>query len=113
MKKLKLQKAKEFRSSSFHGVTISTTPNKLMKLANKLSIRFHDINDGQDKVNYDFDFSTDDESGNTYFTVYDWKEYRVLDDNEVVSFHIGGADTQSCLVGKEQLLMDLETIKTF
>ena len=29
------------------------------------------------------------------FTVYDWKEYRVLDENELIEWHIGGHSSLS------------------
>lgn len=74
--------------SSFHGDTITTTPAKLIALAKKLGASYYDGNDGEDKTNFDFSFQTD--SG-TYFTVYDWKEYRKLNVNNPVEFHVGHA----------------------
>lgn len=44
-------------------------------------------NDGQDKTNFDWTLET--ESGDV-FTVYDWKYYRPLDEEEMVQWHIGG-----------------------
>lgn len=44
-------------------------------------------NDGQDKTNFDWTLET--ESGDV-FTVYDWKYYRPLDEEEMVEWHIGG-----------------------
>lgn len=44
-------------------------------------------NDGQDKTNLDWTMET--ESGEA-FTVYDWKYYRPLDEEEMVEWHIGG-----------------------
>lgn len=44
-------------------------------------------NDGEDKTNFDWTLET--ESGEV-FTVYDWKYYRPLDEEELVEWHIGG-----------------------
>ena len=44
-------------------------------------------NDGQDKTNLDWTMET--ESGEA-FTVYDWKYYRPLEEEEMVEWHIGG-----------------------
>lgn len=44
-------------------------------------------NDGQDKTNIDWTMET--ESGEV-FTVYDWKYYRPLEEEEMVEWHIGG-----------------------
>ena len=44
-------------------------------------------NDGQDKTNLDWTMET--ESGEV-FTVYDWKYYRPLNEEEIVQWHIGG-----------------------
>ena len=46
-----------------------------------------DNNTGDDKVNFEWICET--EAGDV-FTIYDWKHYRPLGDNELVSWHIGG-----------------------
>jgi hypothetical protein len=36
----------------------------------------------------------------TIFTVYDWKEYRPLEENEMIEWHVGGrsgSDTEKAL----------------
>jgi len=81
-----MKKAKDWKSTSFHGVRFSTTPNKLIKLAKKLGADYCDSNNGLDKTNFDFEFETD--NGN-FFTVYDWKHYRKLKLNTAYDFHIG------------------------
>lgn len=72
--------------TSFHHVTVLTTPAKLIAIAEAYGSDYDDINDGEGKTNFDFVFKTDD--GHT-FTVYDWKEYRPLGLNELTEFHIG------------------------
>lgn len=76
-----------FKPTSFHHTTIVATPKELIDLAESLGAHYHFGNTGEDKTNFDFDFETDD---GIYFTVYDWKEYRVLNLDKNVTWHIGG-----------------------
>jgi hypothetical protein len=84
--------------TSFHGVVLSATPQELVNL---FPDSFNEQNDGSDKVNFDFTLET--ESGDV-FTIYDWKEYRSLKMNELIQWHIGGYDEQTCLQGKAEVL---------
>lgn len=70
--------------TSFHGSTIRTTVGKLKKL---FPNSYEEQNDGRDKTNYDF--ILEDADGNIV-TIYDWKEYRPISDDEMIYFHIGG-----------------------
>ena len=93
-----MKAATEFKTSSFHNTTIIATPQELIDLAESLGADYYDGNTGEDKTNFDFDFETDD---GVYFTVYDWKEYRPLNLNENVTWHIGGkteVDTRTAVV---------------
>lgn len=72
--------------TSFHHVTVLTTPAKLIAVAEAYGSDYDDINNGHGKSNFDFVFKTS--TGET-FTVYDWKEYRPLDLNELTEFYIG------------------------
>ena len=74
--------------SSYHNVGIKATPKQLIDLCTKYDIPFYSQNDGEDKTNFDFEF----ESDGVQFLVYDWKEYRQLSMNEIISFHIGAKD---------------------
>lgn len=84
--------------TSFHGVVFSATPQKLIDL---FPNSFYNQNDGEDKSNFDFTLETED--GNV-FTIYDWKEYRPLKMNEIIQWHIGGFDEQTCLQAKAEVL---------
>lgn len=84
-----LKQPKIINEVSFHDVTIKTTPKSLMNLCLKYDIPFYSQNDGEDKTNFDFEFETHD---GCKFLVYDWKEYRSLDLNEQIEFHIGAKD---------------------
>jgi hypothetical protein len=59
------------------------------------------INDGEDKVNFEWEMETDD---GDVFTVYDWKEYRSLNENEMIEWHIGGHNKNVTELAKEEIL---------
>jgi hypothetical protein len=69
--------------TSFHDVTIKTSANKLISVLGEP----HWVNNtGEDKVNFEFIFETDE---GDVFTIYDWKHYRKLDLDEIIEWHIG------------------------
>ena len=84
--------------TSFHSVVLSATPKQLIDL---FPNSFHAQNDGMDKVNFDFTLETED---GDVFTIYDWKEYRPLEMNEIIEWHIGGRNQETCLQGKAEVL---------
>jgi len=100
-----MRQASNYGATSFHGQTICTTPNKLIALSKKLDAPYGDYNGGRDKVNFDFEFET--ENG-IYFTVYDWKEYRTLGLNDLVDFHIGARNGLEANEGLQELIKALE-----
>jgi hypothetical protein len=85
---------KTANGTSFHNHTFTATVDDLR---NVLGQPKFESNDGQDKCNFDWIMETED---GTVFTVYDWKEYRQLAEDEVIEWHIGGrsgADTEKAL----------------
>ena len=75
---------KDADGTSFWGSTIDSTVNALKSVLGKPSY----VDNGcGDKINFEWILETDNSD---VFTVYDWKEYRKLDLDEVVTFHIGG-----------------------
>lgn len=46
-----------------------------------------EYNTGEDKVNFDWTCET---SSGEVFTIYDWKHYKPLLEDELIRFHIGG-----------------------
>jgi hypothetical protein len=98
----KLTNRVEANGTSFHNTVINTTVNKLTKALGEAQIIG---NDGKDKVNFDWICET--ENGDI-FTIYDWKEYRVLDLDEVIEFHIGGKNRTVTQEAKEELLEILD-----
>ena len=79
-------KQENWISTSFHFDTIVATPNKLIELLGEPT---YDTNDGADKVNLEWELTLDD---GTFFTLYDWKQYRELQPNGTYTFHIGAKD---------------------
>lgn len=92
---------KDSSGTSFHGTKITTTVGKLKKL---FPNSYYDNNNGEDKTNFDFELETDN---GDVFTIYDWKEYRVIGDNENISFHIGGFSSTVTNKAKNELLKQL------
>ena len=78
------QTDKSADGTSFHNHTFTATVDDLR---NVLGQPYCEQNDGEDKVNFEWIMETED---GTVFTVYDWKEYRQLDENEDIEWHIGG-----------------------
>ena len=72
--------------TSYHMMNIVTTVNKLIDAIGAPQI---EDNDGNDKVNVEWICELSD---GTVFTIYDWKEYRPIDYNEEIEFHIGAKD---------------------
>ena len=93
---------KTANGTSFHDHTFTATVDDLRNVLGKPKF---ESNDGQDKCNFDWIMETED---GTVFTVYDWKEYRQLAEDEVIEWHIGGrsgADTEKALLEIREALM--------
>jgi hypothetical protein len=70
--------------TSFHDTTIKYSVSTLIKTLGKPN---YVSNDGRDKVNFEWKMETNE---GDVFTIYDWKEYRSLNENEIIEWHIGG-----------------------
>ena len=70
--------------TSFHDTVINASVNDLTKVLGEPQ---YDANHGTDKVNFEWMMELNDGS---VFTVYDYKEYRVLDKREIIEWHVGG-----------------------
>jgi hypothetical protein len=66
-----------------------------------------ETNDGKDKTNFDWIMET--ESGEV-FTVYDWKYYRPLDEDEMVQWHIGGNSGRVTKIALEEITNALSNL---
>ena len=70
--------------TSFHDTIINASVNDLTKVLGEPQ---YDANHGTDKINFEWTMELNDGS---VFTVYDYKEYRVLDKREIIGWHVGG-----------------------
>lgn len=91
--------------TSFHDTTIGTTIHTLNKL---LGVPVCVDNTGRDKVNYEWEMETND---GDMFTVYSWKEYRILHEHEIIEFHIGGMSKAITEQAKNEIYDALTNLK--
>jgi hypothetical protein len=88
------QTKKSPMGTSFHGTVFNASVADLRKILGEPDM---EQNDGRDKVNFEWTMQT--ENGKI-FTVYDWKEYRPLEEDETIEWHVGGhsgEDTEKAL----------------
>jgi hypothetical protein len=93
---------KHANGTSFHDHTFTATVDDLRHVLGEPDF---ESNDGEDKNNFDWIMETED---GDVFTVYDWKEYRQLAEDEVIEWHIGGRSgliTEKALLEIRQALM--------
>jgi hypothetical protein len=86
--------------TSFFGTTIVASVNQLIRSFGEP----YDNNTGEDKVNFVWDMET--EEGDV-FTIYDWKEYRMIDKNEMIEWHIGGTSQSFTNDAKREIINQL------
>jgi len=87
--------------TSFHDVTIKASVNQLI---NAFGEPDYDGNTGEDKVNFEWEMETEE---GEVFTIYDWKEYRVLKSDEIVTWHIGAKSKSDSNVAEREILKKL------
>ena len=93
---------KSTSGTSFHDTTIICTANQLIAMIGKPQ---YDVNGfGLDKINFEWECET--QSGKV-FTIYDWKEYRELDPNEKIKWHIGGFSFMDTMEAKDELIAQI------
>ena len=62
---------------------------------------------GDDKVNFEWIMETD--SGDV-FTIYDWKEYRILEETEIIEWHIGAHSESVSNIAKMEIQKQLNDL---
>ena len=100
---------KNVSGTSYHLHNIEATYNELVAILGEPTIS---QNDGEDKVNFMWDMETTDEN---VFDIYDWKEYRIIGEDEVIEWHIGanGVSQSAIAVIEVQAAIDeLRAAKT-
>ena len=75
---------KSVNGTSFHDTIFRATVEQLRQV---LGEPVCEQNTGEDKVNFEWEMETD---GGAPFTVYDWKEYRQIGEDEEIVWHVGG-----------------------
>jgi hypothetical protein len=91
---------KNVTGTSFHDVTFKATVNQLTKAFGEPD----DNNTGEDKVNFVWDMETDE---GDVFTIYDWKEHRKLDLDELIEWHIGAHSRMISWDAQDELTREL------
>ena len=95
--------------TSFHSSVVRTSVSLLKKLYGDPQ---NEDNCGEDKVNFNWNMeltgrSSHDEYKGEVFTIYDWKEYRTLDEGEYIEFHIGGDNRTITELAVQEMHHDL------
>ena len=75
---------KSAEGTSFYGDAFRASVSDLRKI---LGLPKFENNNGEEKTNFEWIMET--ESGEV-IAIYDWKEYRALDEDELIDWHIGG-----------------------
>ena len=89
---------KSANGTSFHNTTITTSINELTRVLGEPS---YTGDFSEDKVTVEW--VCERENGDIV-TIYDWKEYRWIDKNEKIEFHLGGHSQLITFNGKEDLI---------
>lgn len=84
--------------TSFHGQTFIASIKKLREILGEPTC---EGNDGEDKVNIEWDREN---SNGDVFTVYDWKEYRRIEEYEQIAWHIGAHNFAAAQQAHEDIL---------
>lgn len=101
-KSRKVKASKQSTSgTSFHNDTFRCTVGHLQGLLGEPT---YDINSGDDKSNYEWICET---SSGDVFTIYDWKYYRPLRENELVLWHIGAHNKPTSHMAVNELIQSL------
>lgn len=83
--------------TSFHDVVIRARVEDLISVLGEPTIQ---DNTGEYKTNFEWDCETED---GEVFSIYDWKEYRKLDLDEEIEFHIGSHSNSVSNVAFDEL----------
>lgn len=87
--------------TSFHSCTITATVNELTAILGEPI-----TGSIEDKVTHEWEMET--EQGDI-FTVYDWKEYREIEPDEKINWHIGGKSAGVTIQAQAELITALTT----
>ena len=82
--------------TSFHGHTVRATVEQISQICGSPLY----VGSPDEKVQYDWVMETED---GKVFTIYDWKEYREIHEDEVIEWHIGAHDGYTAACGQSEL----------
>lgn len=88
--------------ASFHGVTFRASVDQLIATYGDPSM---EDNSGEDKVNFEWEMETID---GDVFSIYDWKYYRPLKNDEIITWHIGSKTVSISYDAEKEVLKDLK-----
>lgn len=91
--------------TSFHDVEVVATTNQLSRIKN-VDLYHIELEEVNEKVQIEFDV----EVGNVRGTVYAWKEYRKINRQEQIEFHIGARDWRESMIIKEYIVKKLNNL---
>jgi hypothetical protein len=95
----------EIEGTSFSGLTFQASPAELRMIFGEPA---WETNDRGEKTNFDWVMQT--ESGRI-FTVYDWKEYRRIGEDETITWHIGTRGSGAANQALEEIQAGLDSIR--
>jgi len=87
--------------TSFHGHSMKATVQQLRQVLGEPAWISSNI---EEKVQYDWVMETD---AGQVFTVYDWKEYRHFEEDELIEWHIGSHESATSKVAMYELMNEL------
>lgn len=87
---------KSISGTSFFGSEINATPNEMIEIFGE-----PDFTNG-DKTNMEW---IRELNGKDIFTIYDWKNYGGILDNQLVDWHIGGHSMEVTEEAKKELMI--------
>lgn len=93
--------SKSIAGTSFHDVTIRTTLGKLKQILGEPNGQYCE------KTGYSWNCEL---ATGEVFTVYDWKSFRIIRNNDTVDFHIGGFNKEDTIKAQRILLKELREI---
>lgn len=91
--------------TSFHNIELKASPRDLIEAYGQPTYL---DNTGSDKINFEWEMETDDGRA---FNIYDWKEYRELELDEQIDWHIGALDKATSIDALNEILRDFRNLK--
>lgn len=92
-----LSNTNSIAGTSFFGITFPAT---VVQLIEAIGQPTYERNNGDDKTNFEWNMELED---GTVFSIYDWKEYRAIDQDEVIDWHIGGKNGDNTVKALNEL----------